>query len=163
MVLQCILPEILNFSYKKWYSQCIHMSKGHLLKPLTIIFNDHVVIIMITIIMINSSQKYTNSSQKYTFSWYKSLIASPYDPVARRRQEECFLVVDEEEVSLALVKGRGEVVGIGVHDLVRQTEWCTEPGERHLAVLRDVVDFEGHLDLQDVSVSGQHVPGCVDL
>lgn len=87
----------------------------------------------------------------------------PYNPVACGREEERVLVVDEEEVGLGLVEGRGEVVRVGVHDPVGQTERCAEPGEWHVAVFRDVVDLEGHLDLQDVGVGGEHVPRRVDL
>ena len=67
--------------------------------------------------------------------------------VAGRWGEEGVLVVDEEEVGPILVEGRGEVVGLRVHDEVGQAERRGQPVHRDLAVVRDVVGLEGNLDL----------------
>ena len=50
-----------------------------------------------------------------------------------------------------------------MHDGGGQAERGEEPGHGHIAVLRDVTGLEGHLDLQDLGMLGQHVPGGVDL
>lgn len=87
----------------------------------------------------------------------------PYYPVAGRRREESLLVLDEEEIRLALVEGSGEVVWLGVHDVIRQAEGRRQPVHGNVLVLRDVVDLEGDFDLQHVRVRGQHFPRSVDL
>jgi len=86
-----------------------------------------------------------------------------HNSVAGGRGEEGVLVVDEEEVGLVLVEGRGEVVGLGVHDVIGQAERRGQPVHGHLAVVQDVVGLEGNLDLQLVGEGGQHLPRSVDL
>lgn len=93
----------------------------------------------------------------------KSQSRRPYYPVASRGREESLLVIDEEEVGLALVEGGSEVVWLRVHDAIGQTEGGGQPVHRDLLVVWDVVGLEGHLDLQHIGVGGQHLPGSVDL
>lgn len=79
------------------------------------------------------------------------------------RREERVLVADEEEVGLLLVEGVGEVVRLRAHDVFWQAERAREPLQRDILTVGDVALFEGNLDLQDLRVRGQNVPGSVDL
>lgn len=78
-------------------------------------------------------------------------------------REERVLVADEEEVCLFLVKGVGEVVRLRAHDVLRQAERVREPLQWDILTVRDVALLEGDLDLQDLRVRGQNIPGSVDL
>lgn len=98
-------------------------------------------------------------SNKIRNSWSKN----PYYPVADRWGEECRFVIDEEEVGLALVEWSSEIVGLGVHDVLRQTEGGGQPVHGHVTIVWDVVDLEWDLDLQHVCVGGQDFPWSVDL
>jgi len=93
----------------------------------------------------------------------KSRSKNPYYPVADRWGEERRFVIDEEEVGLALVEWSREIVGLGVHDVLRQTEGSGQPVHGHVTVVWDVVDLEWDLDLQHVCVGGQDFPWSVDL
>lgn len=78
-------------------------------------------------------------------------------------REEGVLVFDEEEVCLPLFEGVGEVVGLGAHDVLRQAEGVCEPLQGGILTVGDVALLEGNLDLQDLRVPGQNLPGSVDL
>lgn len=93
----------------------------------------------------------------------KSRPKHPYNPVASRRREESVLVVDKEEVGLALVEGSSEIVCVRVHDVPWEAKRRGQPVHGHLVVVWDVVDLERDLDLEHVCVGGQHFPWSVDL
>lgn len=78
----------------------------------------------------------------------------PYYPVASGGREESLLVLDEEEIGLALVEGGSEVVWLGVHDVIRQAEGRRQPVHGNVLVVRDVVDLKRDFDLQHVCVCG---------
>lgn len=87
-----------------------------------------------------------------------------YYPVARRRREERVFVVDKEEVRLVLVEGSSEIIWLGVHDVLRQTERRGQPVHGDLfVVLLCVSDLEWNLDLQHVCIGCQNFPRSVDL
>lgn len=87
----------------------------------------------------------------------------PYYPVASGGGKECLLVVDKEEVGLALVERSCEEVWLRLHDLLRQTKGGGQPVHGHLSVFWDVIDLEWNFDLQYVCVGGQHFPRSMDL
>lgn len=62
-----------------------------------------------------------------------------------------------------LVEGIGEVVRLRAHDVFWQAERVREPLQGDILTVGDVALLEGNLDLQDLRIRGENVPGSMDL
>ncbi len=101
------------------------------------------------------------SSNICTYFWHFDWFS--YNPIPCGWRKEGVFVFNEEEVSLALVKGGREVVGLRLHHMLRQTVGRTEPAQRHVTFIWNIVGFKRHFDFQNICICCQHFPGDVDL
>ncbi len=70
-----------------------------------------------------------------------------HDPVASGGRKKCVLIINEEEVDLALVERCSEVVWLWPHDVVWQPERVSEPLQRNFLSFGNITRFKGHFDI----------------
>ncbi len=70
-----------------------------------------------------------------------------HDPVASWGRKKRVLIINEEEVDLALVERCSEVVRLWPHDVVWQPERVSEPLQRNFLSFGNITRFKGHFDL----------------